>query len=402
MNVQVTTDLIDIIKDELLSDNPCPEVLLDKIKADYSIGDENAGVLLSNIVRELNSKLFPPIRKLELMLTLNCNLRCSYCFEHHIRSKAKMSSSIARNAVDLLFDYSGERKNVYITLFGGEPTLNFPTLRYVTEYAENKAKLLGKNVHFNMTTNGVAISNEMLEFFSTHQIKVLLSIDGLQLSHDRFRIDVQGKGSYARVMDTMSRLKEKIPWIGVKMTIARENVSNICEEVRELYSLGVNQFLIGPATNDSWSTSDTDQYFEQMDILRDWYDETRRDDLRISEFEDELSDASYYGCQAARDNISVDVDGVVTGCSKIRSLERDEVIGRLGDVRYGLICLKKRMDFISCELLKVNCNNIGIKQSFFGGCFASNYEQSKDVFVPNLFDHDFSLRLRAPRDVKQS
>jgi len=385
--------LILTIKEELLADKPNIKYLLQLFANEYGLDAPSSSRLLTHIVRELNAQLFPAIQKLELMLTYNCNLRCAYCFEKRIRKKGKMAPATAYKAIDLLFDYSGDNKDLYITHFGGEPSLNFSVLSKATKYAEQQSEIRSKKIHFNITTNGVALSDQMLDFFKQHEIKVLFSVDGLKPSHDRYRIDSQGKGTFDRVIDALSRYKSRASWIGVKMTVVRENIPRLVEDVTGLYEMGVNQFLLGPATNNSWREEDIKNYFNQLESLHQWYQREHPENLRISEFEGKQSNKSYFGCQACRDTLSVDVDGKITGCSKIRSLEHNTVVGKLGDIRHGLTNIQQRHNFVDCAPLKENCFRIGI-HDYYGGCFASNYEQNKDFFIPNLFDHTVSICVR--------
>ncbi len=379
---------------ELMSKNPDMDSIERLIHTEYDITNDAAQLLCYHLVRELNSNLFPPIQKLELILTRNCNLKCDYCFEKPIKGNGKMSIETALSAIDLLVDYSEDSKELRITHFGGEPTLNFPVLKKVTEYAEQKAMENDKQVHFNMTSNGVMFTSEMIDYFAEHNIKVLLSIDGLKSSHDRFRTDMHDAGSFDRVIASMKRLKNKMPWIGAKLTTAKENIPNLYNDVLGLYQLGVNQFILGPATNSGWGDSDIDAYLEQISKIYKWYCRDDIKNIKISDFEDEKSGNNYFGCRAARDSIVVDIDGSISGCSKILSLENDTVVGKLGDIKYGLTNIKERLDYISCDILRDNCKNSGIFDDYKGGCFASNYEENGDVFKPNLFEHKFSIRIQ--------
>lgn len=394
MPARPSSSLLDKITTELTSKSPDIGSLIEFLQSEYCIDADDASVLLYHIVSELNSQLFPPITKTELLLTRNCNLKCAYCFEQSIRDNSKMPVSVALAAIDLLFAYSKDTKEVYITFFGGEPTLNFPLLQKATEYAEKNAKEKNKKVHFNMTSNGVAFSDKMIKYFSEHNIKVLLSIDGLKPTHDRFRTDLAGRGSFDRVMASMKKLKKGMPWVGAKLTITKECVPRLFTDIVGLHKLGVNQFLFGPATMEQWDNDDLDTYFDQLHKLFCWYQQEDKKTLRIPEFEEKYGKDSYYGCQAARDNISVDVDGTITGCSKILSLEKEKTVGKLGDVAHGLTHLSERLAYISCDALKDSCAHLGIDRQYYGGCFASNYEETKDVFKPNKSEHAFSNRLR--------
>jgi uncharacterized protein len=305
-----------------------------------------------------------------------------------------MSQDIAKAAIDLLFDYSQNERLLYITHFGGEPTLNFPIIQYATEYAELKASSLGKSLEFNMTSNGVLLTEEMVDYFARHKIKVLLSIDGLELTHNRFRLDKKGSGTFKQVMMGLKLLKRKQPWIGVKMTVMPINVPNLFNDVLGLYDMGVNQFIIGYATGIKWPQTDINGYSEQLGKLYRWYEEKPRQDLRIDEF-DEIRNDNFFGCQAGRISMTVTINGEISPCSKILALNNKQLLGKLGDVKYGLTSLRNRFELISCSKLRLACENQGIAKDFQGGCFASNYEDNHNLFQPSIQDHTFSLLKRS-------
>jgi uncharacterized protein len=152
------------------------------------------------------------------MLTTGCNLGCSYCFEKDILRYRRMPVKVVKGVVDLLIKYFRDEASLKITHFGGEPTLNFKAIKFVTEYAEEKALAEGKTIEFNTTTNGTLLTEEMVDYFARYKIKVLLSVDGLQANYDRFRRDKKGRGTFSRVMRGLSLLKARQPWIAVKIT----------------------------------------------------------------------------------------------------------------------------------------------------------------------------------------
>jgi uncharacterized protein len=246
-----------------------------------------------------------------------------------------------------------------------------------------------------MTSNGVLINEEIANYCAQHQIMVLLSVDGLEASHDRFRRDRGDHGTFARAMRGFGILKQTQGWIGVKMTVMPENAGRLFEDVNGLYALGVNQFIIGYATGITWPAEAMELYSEQLAKVFQWYAEAPRDDLRIAEFEENDEEGAYFGCQAGRNSITAAVNGEVSPCSKILALDNRNLLAKLGDVQYGLTHLKNRFDLVSCHQLHAACEQEGIAEDFRGGCFASNYDGSGDLFIPNLQDHKFSLMKRS-------
>jgi uncharacterized protein len=383
-------DLITELREQLLLDDPDLTQLYERIGRKHGLSFNDTQTLINQIVSQLNKKLFPPITKMELVHTEGCNLGCTYCFEKNILGYKKMPKSIALRAIDLFFEYSRDQSHLSITHFGGEPTLNFSAIQYTTEYAESIAKKMNKTVKFHMTSNGVLITEEMAEYFAKHNIMVLLSCDGLQQSHDRFRQDKAGHGTFEHVMKCLNLLKKTQHWVGVKMTVMPENVDNLYEDVIGLFEKGVNQFVIGYATGVKWSEAEMKLYGEQLSRLYKWYQEIPRNQLKIDEFE-KLVSGGFFGCHAGRNSISVAINGEISPCSKILALDNKNLLAKLGDVYTGLTHVRNRADLNSCSRLRSACANHGIANEFQGGCFATNYDENLDLFKPNLQDHAFTL-----------
>jgi uncharacterized protein len=272
--------------------------------------------------------------------------------------------------------------------------LNFPAIQAATAYAEEQAARRGKSLRFDMTTNGVLMTEEMAQYCARHRIMVLLSVDGLEATHDRFRLDRGGHGTFAAAMRAARILKETQRWVGVKITVMPDNADRLLEDVRGLYALGINQFVIGHATGITWPPGAMRAYAEQLAAVFHWYSEHPRHDLRIAEFEERHDDGAFFGCQAGRDSITAAVDGEISPCAKVLALDNKNLVAKLGDVRYGLTHLKNRHGLVACDQLDAACQREGIAEDFRGGCFASNYERNGVIFVPNLQDHAFSLMKR--------
>lgn len=387
-------NLITELQEQLIVDDPDLTKIHERIRTQHGLSLDNTRTLINQIVSELNGTLFPPITKMELIHTEGCNLGCTYCFEKNMLGFKKMPKEIALKAIDLLFEYSRNQSCITITHFGGEPTLNFPAIQYTTEYAESLAKKMNKTVKFHITTNGVLITEEMAEYFSKHNIMVLLSCDGLQQSHDRFRQDKGGQGTFQRVMKCLNLLKRTQRWVGVKMTVMPENVGNLYDDVVGLFEKGVNQFLIGYATGIKWSEAHMKLYAEQLRRLYNWYQKNKSDELKIYEFDDLVSD-SYFGCQAGRNSLSVAINGEVSPCSKILALDNEKLLAKLGDVYNGLTHVRNRFELNSCFKLRSACEKQEIAKEFQGGYFATNYEERLNLFKPNMQDHAFSLIKRS-------
>jgi len=389
--VSSPSDILERIAGVLLSDFPDCERFADDVARDLSVSRESAYDIVRQVVSGVNSRLFPAITHLELVHTEGCNLACSYCFEKDMRGDRRMPSNITRKAIDLLIAYSRDADTLWITHFGGEPLLNFENIRFATEYAEERASALGKTVAFDITTNGTLLTEKSVEYFSRHGFKVLLSIDGLESTHDKYRVDRGGRGTFGRVMTRLALLKTRQQWIGVKMTVMPTNVPRLFEDVTGLYRRGVNQFLIGHATGISWSPTEIKSYRDELERVYLWYRENKGPELRIAEFDHPQEKTGFFGCQAGRNSIAVSVTGEISSCSKILALGNTNLVAKLGDVEFGITYIKNRSELLDSSALRRACEARGIASEYQGGCFASNYAAHGDLFTPNVQDHEFSV-----------
>ncbi len=390
------------ISAQLLQDVPDIAGVVSQIGSEYGLPTDDAKEVFRDIVFDLNRKLFIPLKKVELILVEGCNLACTYCFEskflntEYLRRRL-MDGPVIHKALDMLFRYSGGRKDLEVTLFGGEPTLNMPGIREAVSYANKLAVKSGKNVKFDMTSNGVLFTPEIVRYFADSRIMVLLSIDGTKSAHDAYRVDKKGNGTFDAVLRGMDLLKEVQPWVGTKMTVMPAVAGQLFKSIEYLYQRGINQFVIGHATGEAWTPEALAKYARNMEVTKQWYRALVEQDapIRISQFDEdgEHSCGGFFGCGAGRDTVAVEASGKITGCSRIATIEDHTYTGLLGDVEYGLYCLKTRKEMSGCSTLYNNCKSEGIEKEYRGGCFATNYEETGSLFKPNIKEHEISIRI---------
>ncbi len=139
------------------------------------------------------------IKALCLHVAHTCNLNCEYCFASQGKYKgerALMSFEVGKRAIDFLIENSGTRKNLEVDFFGGEPLLNWDVVKRIVAYAREIEKANGKNFRFTLTTNGVLIDDDVIDFCNREMNNVVLSLDGRREVHDRLRKNYSGQGSY--------------------------------------------------------------------------------------------------------------------------------------------------------------------------------------------------------------
>ena len=152
------------------------------------------------------------IKALCLHVAHTCNLNCSYCFASQGKyhgERAIMSFDVGKRALDFLVENSGDRRNLEVDFFGGEPLMNWQVVKDLVAYARSIEKDAGKNFRFTLTTNGVLLDDEVTEFCNREMHNVVLSLDGRKEVNDRFRVDVAGNGSYDRIVPNFQRFVAK-------------------------------------------------------------------------------------------------------------------------------------------------------------------------------------------------
>lgn len=158
---------------------------------------------------ELKEKTAGVIKALCLHVAHTCNLTCSYCFASQGKyhgDRAVMSFDTGKRALDFLIENSGTRRNLEVDFFGGEPLMNFDVVKQLTQYARSIEKEKGKNFRFTLTTNGMLIDDDVIDFCNREMSNVVLSLDGRKEIHDRYRVDYAGNGSWERIVPKFQKL----------------------------------------------------------------------------------------------------------------------------------------------------------------------------------------------------
>ena len=152
------------------------------------------------------------IKALCLLVAHTCNLNCSYCFAAQGNFRGQhglMSFETGKRALDFLVENSGMRRNLEVDFFGGEPLMNFQVCRDLVAYARSIEKEKKKNFRFTLTTNGIGVTDEVIEWANKECHNVVLSLDGRREVNDRFRKDYTGRGSYDRIVPNFQKFVEK-------------------------------------------------------------------------------------------------------------------------------------------------------------------------------------------------
>lgn len=189
--------------------------------------------------------------KLELALSETCNLACTYCYCGTCRdmpNQGLMTERVARQAVTWLFAASGKADSVSITLFGGEPLMNKPVLRFVLEYSQHLGKLHGKKVFYSMTTNGTLLDDEIIGYIKKYNFGLMVSLDGPPEIHNAQCPTRDGHPSFEQAAAGIKKLMKRRRTVTVRSTMTHP-VPNMLELIRFYEDFGFTRIVLGKTTN---------------------------------------------------------------------------------------------------------------------------------------------------------
>ena len=198
----------------------------------------------------LKQKTSGVVKALCLHVAHTCNLNCSYCFASQGKysgDRAIMSLEVGKRALDFLIENSQGRRNLEVDFFGGEPLMNWDMIKELVAYARVREKEEGKNFRFTLTTNGVLIDDDVIEFSNREMSNVVLSLDGRREVHDRFRVDYAGQGSWEKIVPKFQRFVEARGGKNYYMrgTFTHAN-HDFLEDIKTMLDLGFTELSMEP------------------------------------------------------------------------------------------------------------------------------------------------------------
>jgi uncharacterized protein len=336
---------------------------------------------------------------LALNVSNACNLRCKYCYEKksHINSKfAFMTESVAKKAVDFILGFD-EIESLGIAFYGGEPLLNFPVIKSVIAYANQRAEDLGlPEVGYHITTNGTLLNGTIIDFFRGHNMDILISLDGPAEIHDAMRVAPDGHGTHSTVLNSLKKLMSiegahkvsasSVVTSGQGLKKAYEYLSQFkFKDIKISYVryLGKNDFTL----NDS----DVKAYIEDLaEIAEDCIGKILNG-IRppYYGFETKIlqlwkGSKRKYFCPAGIRRFGVSPDGGIYPCGVAAALD----MYRIGDVYQGLDRekLNQLLYKISIENRK-DCSTCWARYLCAGGCFLSlvrNFDDAQECVLSKI------------------
>jgi uncharacterized protein len=326
------------------------------------------------------------VKALCLHIAHDCNLACRYCFaeegEYHGR-RAIMPYEVGKAALDFLIKASGNRRNLEVDFFGGEPLMNFEVVKKLVAYGREQEKLHNKNFRFTLTTNGVLLNDEVMEFANREMANVVLSIDGRKEVNDNMRPFRNGTGSYGMIVPKFqkfadSRNQEKYY---VRGTFTHNNL-DFSKDVLHLADLGFQQISVEPVVADpsqsyALQKEDLPKLFEEYDKLAVELVERQKEGrgFHFFHFMIDLEGGPCVakrlsGCGSGTEYLAVTPWGDLYPCHQF--VGNEEFL--MGNVEEGVKNIPLQKEFKRCNVYaKEKCRDCFAKFYCSGGCAANSW-----------------------------
>lgn len=351
---------------------------------------KEAGMLFTDDVYEGAIEMFAErptvVKALCLHIAHDCNLACRYCFaeegEYHGR-RALMSLEVGKKALDFLIANSGSRRNLEVDFFGGEPLMNWQVVKDLVAYGREQEKIHNKNFRFTLTTNGVLLDDEVMEFCNKEMGNVVLSIDGRKEVHDFMRPFRKGAGSYDLIVPKFQKFAESRNQDNyyVRGTFTHYNL-DFAADVLHLADLGFKQISVEPvvappAEDYAIREEDLPIIFEQYDILAKEMIKRHKEGRGFNFFHfmiDLTGGPCVYkrlsGCGSGTEYLAVTPWGDFYPCHQF--VGNEEFL--LGNVDEGIVRTDLTCDFKKCNVYsKKECSSCFARFYCSGGCAANSY-----------------------------
>lgn len=390
------------------------ETVLSKIKEKYAGKDgfsekeseecyrqieelKNAGKLFSKdtfepMAGELKARTSGVVKALCLHIAHTCNLNCSYCFASQGKyhgERALMSYEVGKRALDFLVENSGTRRNLEVDFFGGEPLMNFDVVKKLVEYARSIEKEKGKNFRFTLTTNGVLIDEDVIDFANREMSNVVLSLDGRKEVHDRYRVDYAGNGSFEKIVPKFQKLVKARGGKNYYMrgTFTHAN-PDFLEDIKTMLDLGFNELSMEPvvaAANDPSALTEEDKaivmkQYEDLAKLMIERDKEGRPFTFYHYMIDLRGGPCIYkrisGCGSGTEYMAVTPWGDLYPCHQFVGDEKF----KLGDIWNGVQNKEVQNEFAACNVYaREECRSCWARLYCSGGCAANAYHSTGSV-----------------------
>lgn len=397
---KMTSDLLDVF------DGKNDNLVINKYKDIYEPAQINEAL---EQLHELMDKeqLFAPdldvppsfsekgvVKSVCLLVAHDCNLRCKYCFADTGDFGAQrqlMSNEVGEAAVEYIINHSANRQHCEIDFFGGEPLVNMPVVKHITNYVRKREKEVNKIFKLTMTTNGVLLNDSTIKFLNDNNINVVISLDGRKEIHDCMRPDMGGNGTYDRSVANFKKLVNSRNDENYYMrgTYTKYNL-DFTKDVISMYDEGFDILSIEPViakdADYAITKADLPRVFKEYDKLVDTYLQYKKDvhGFFFFHFNIDLNNGPCVakrlsGCGAGHEYFAVAANGDMYPCHQF--VGREKYL--LGNIFTGVTNNDIPQQFRNCHVLnKEKCRTCWARYFCSGGCHANADLFNGDIYKP--------------------
>lgn len=357
---------------------------------------------------ENNKKLFTPdtyesmafdfknrntvLKAMCLHVAHTCNLNCEYCFASQGKyhgERALMDFETGKKALDYLIANSGTRHNLEVDFFGGEPLMNWDVVKKLVEYAREQEKLHNKNFRFTLTTNGMLIDDDVIDFSNKEMSNVVLSLDGRKEIHDRLRKDYSGNGSYDIIVpkfkEFVKRRGNKSYYMRGTFTHANTDFTNDIFHMADMgfTELSMEPVVCAPTDPAALTESDLPVLFEQYEILAKEMIKRQKEGKPFT-FYHYMLDLKHgpciykriSGCGSGTEYVAVTPTGDIYPCHQFVG-DKKYLLGNIYD---GISNTEVQNEFKLCNAYaRPDCKDCWAKLYCSGGCAANSYHATGKI-----------------------
>lgn len=335
------------------------------------------------------------VKALCLHIAHDCNLACRYCFAgegEYKGDRALMSLEVAKKSLDFLVANSGLRRNLEVDFFGGEPLMNWDVVKKTVEYGRSLEEKYDKKFRFTLTTNGVLLNDEIMEFANREMANVVLSIDGRKEVHDYMRPTRNGKGSYDVILSKFQEFAKKRAGKSyyVRGTYTHNNL-DFSQDVLHMADLGFDQISVEPVVcdhNEKYALTEKElpAIFSEYERLAELMliNEKKGKHFNFFHFMLDLDQGPcaikrLRGCGSGNEYVAITTEGDIYPCHQFAGITEF----KMGNIHTGEFNMDMKKQFASAHIYtKEECKKCWAKFYCSGGCNANNYLYAGSILSP--------------------
>lgn len=342
------------------------------------------------------------VKALCLHIAHTCNLNCEYCFASQGKyhgERALMSLEVGKKSIDFLIKNSGTRRNLEVDFFGGEPLMNFSVVKEIVKYAREQEKIYNKNFRFTLTTNGLLIDDDVIDFANKEMSNVVLSLDGRKDVHDATRKTITGQGSYDVIVPKFKKLVDARGGKNyyIRGTFTHNNI-DFTKDILHMADLGFKELSIEPVVCDPKEPYALTE--DDLPIIKEQYEILAKEMIKRNKQGNGFTFYHYMldlqngpciykrisGCGSGTEYMAVTPWGDLYPCHQFVGDEKY----KLGDIFNGVTNNDIRNKFKLCNAYaRPKCADCWAKLYCSGGCPANSYHSTGDI--TGVYDYGCEL-----------